>query len=336
MYEKIAADTMMEKEPWRYNAYLKRLLQRVDDGGLSPINMHIFDGMEKGVAALQFLQRANNIGKVVISSPSRLLCTAEQMPVLSGGLGALGVVTAQFLVEEGAKALCLLSRNGQPAKDVGPQWSWLQKSAVQLRIEKCDAGKKESVTALRDALAGSTLGGLLHLAGVLADGVLPSLNRESLDRSYGPKVHGLFNLCRILDFHRAAPHLLFSSTSALFGSPGQANYSASNSVLDALAPFLSSQDPDGGDFLWRNARSVQWGPWAEVGMAVQANTLGRAKSMGVGALTNAQGLAIMSSILSSSNLLVGAVPVRWGKYLKSAYPQVPSFLKDFEAEAKKE
>ena len=141
MYEKIAADTMMEKvhsdfyllrksnnietllgcltwvvlcrrpqEPWRYNAYLKRLLQRVGDGGLTPINMclasiassvalhalgctlsnptiiaasngceerrrtrHIYEGMEKGVAALQFLQRANNIGKVVISSPSRFL-----------------------------------------------------------------------------------------------------------------------------------------------------------------------------------------------------------------------------------------------------------------------
>ena len=50
------------------------------------------------------------------AADSGLLCTAEQMPVLSGGLGALGVVTAQFLVEEGAKALCLLSRNGQPAK----------------------------------------------------------------------------------------------------------------------------------------------------------------------------------------------------------------------------
>ncbi|CAE7249833.1 ppsC, partial [Symbiodinium sp. CCMP2456] len=138
MYEKIAADTMMEKEPWRYNAYLKRLLHRVDDGGLSPINMHTFDGMEKGVAALQFLQRASNIGKVVITSPSRLLCSPKQMPVLSGGLGALGVVTAQFLVEEGCKALCLLSRNGQPAKDVGPQWSWLQKCAVDLRVQKCD------------------------------------------------------------------------------------------------------------------------------------------------------------------------------------------------------
>ena len=32
MYEKIAADTMMENEPWRYNAYLKRLLSRVEGG----------------------------------------------------------------------------------------------------------------------------------------------------------------------------------------------------------------------------------------------------------------------------------------------------------------
>ena len=67
MYEKIAADTMMEKEPWKYNAYLKKLLSRVEHGSLKPINMHIFKGLEEGVHALQFLQRAQNIGKVVIS-----------------------------------------------------------------------------------------------------------------------------------------------------------------------------------------------------------------------------------------------------------------------------
>ena len=38
--------------------------------------------------------------------------------------------------------------------------------------------------------AGAALGGLMHLAGVLADGVLPSLTRESLDKSYGPKARG--------------------------------------------------------------------------------------------------------------------------------------------------
>ena len=32
----------------RYNAYLKRLLTRVEAGALSPINMHIFEGLEEG------------------------------------------------------------------------------------------------------------------------------------------------------------------------------------------------------------------------------------------------------------------------------------------------
>ena len=59
---------------------------------------------------------AKDLPSLDVAAYSGLLCTPEQMPVLSGGLGALGVVTAQFLVEEGAKALCLLSRNGQPAK----------------------------------------------------------------------------------------------------------------------------------------------------------------------------------------------------------------------------
>ena len=32
----------------RYNAYLKRLKDRVDSGALKPIHMHIFDGLEEG------------------------------------------------------------------------------------------------------------------------------------------------------------------------------------------------------------------------------------------------------------------------------------------------
>merc|ERR1719458_891256 len=61
MYEKIAADTMMEKQPWRYHSYLKRLIERVNDGGVNPIHLHTFAGFDNGVKALQFLQRAQNI-----------------------------------------------------------------------------------------------------------------------------------------------------------------------------------------------------------------------------------------------------------------------------------
>lgn len=44
---------------------------RLGPGQIPAIPRHLFDGLERGVAALQFLQRASNIGKVVISSPSR-------------------------------------------------------------------------------------------------------------------------------------------------------------------------------------------------------------------------------------------------------------------------
>jgi len=327
MYEKIAADTMMEKESWRYNGYLKRLLERVDQGGLKPINMHLFDGFERGVAALQFLQRANNIGKVVISEPSRALCTPDAMPVLSGGMGALGLVTAQFVVEEGAKSVCLLSRSGKPSGDAQRWWDWLKASAVTIHAPKCDVSEVKAAKELKKAMGDAKMTSLYHLAGVLADGMLPGLNREALEKSYGPKVHGLYNLVEhVLD--PSAACVLFSSTSSLFGSPGQANYAAANSVLDSLAGLWNAQ---GSHKAW----AIQWGPWAEVGMATQANTLKRAKATGVGAITLAQGMTVMSSVLAGAQPLAGAAHIRWAKYLKMVYQDVPKFLGDFEAEVRK-
>ncbi|CAE7746767.1 ppsC, partial [Symbiodinium pilosum] len=279
MYEKIAADTMMEKESWRYNAYLKRLRDRVDAGALKPIHMHVFEGLEQGVRALQFLQRAQNIGKVVISEPSKLPVGTH---VLSGGTGALGVVTAQFLAEEGAKSLCLLSRGGRPQEEVQARWDWLQASALQLQVVRCDVSEEASVRAAE--LKDGPFASLFHLAGALADAMLPALDREMFQKSYGAKVHGLRHLLRY-HFSDAAQLILFSSTSSLFGAPGQGNYAAANSALDAFAAFARLR-PGG-------AVSVQWGPWAEVGMAAQKGTVQRAKASGIGALTNQQGLGPM-------------------------------------------
>lgn len=327
MYEKIAADTMMEMEPWRYNGYLRRLLERVEDGALRPIHMHTFRGFEEGVAAMQFLQRAQNIGKVVISEPSRMLCGPSSAPVLSGGTGALGVIAAQHLVEEGAKTVHLLSRSGKVPSDVKSRFDWLQAASVVVRVHKCDVSQEASVKALKGQLEGS-LDCLLHLAGALADGMLPNLTGEMFQQSYGPKVHGLHHLRQHLPFEKDASFVLFSSTSSLFGSPGQGNYAAANSVLDAVAPHWTALGHG-------RARSVQWGPWGEAGMAVDKSTLQRAKASGLGALSSAQGMAIMGSVLLGADALVGAVNVRWPKFLRTVYDETPRFLEAMQAEARK-
>merc|ERR1719223_1651980 len=89
-----------QKQPWRYHSYLKRLIERVNDGGVNPIHLHTFAGFDNGVKALQFLQRAQNIGKVIISAASTMMCESGATALLSGGTGSLGVVTARFMVEE--------------------------------------------------------------------------------------------------------------------------------------------------------------------------------------------------------------------------------------------
>ena len=337
LYEKIAADTMMDVEPWRYNGYLKLLLKRVDEGGLSPINMHVTEGMEHGVKAMQYLQRAQNIGKVVISVPTTMQTRPDAEYLLSGGMGALGLVTAEYLVQEGAKYLSLLSRSGKPSADAKSLWDWLGTSSITVSARACDCAKLEAVQELAAVMKKegasrspqTNMGAIIHLAAVLDDATFPKLTPAHLSTSFGAKVWGARHLKLVMGSGALKPEymLLFSSTSALLGSPGQANYSASNASLDAHAYYWRQQ----GEQAW----SVQWGPWREVGMAAQKGTVERLKAQGVGSLSNAIGMAALSSTLSSGTATIVAQPMRWGTYLKQ-YPKIPPFLARFAAEAKTE
>jgi hypothetical protein len=78
----------------------------------------------------------------------------------------------------------------------------------------------------------------------------------------GPKIEGTLNL------HAASKDLkldffaFFSSVAAMVGSAGQANYCAGNAFMDSFAIHRRANGLP--------ASSVQWGPWGEVGMAVQS------------------------------------------------------------------
>ena len=323
--------------------------------------MHVFEGMDTGVKAMQFLQRAQNIGKVVISQPSTLELKPESHYVLSGGMGALGMVTAQYLLEEGAKSMTLLSRSGRvlsstvsgssqimirwqhclavtllsriscsgrPSADITELWAALQDSKVELQAAPCDIGVLDAVQALAKQLQGDKkqTAGLIHLAAVLDDATMPKLTRGHLERSYGAKVWGARHLRFCLQGSEPWDFaLLFSSTSALLGSPGQGNYSAANAALDGHARYWKKS-------LEEPVVSVQWGPWKEVGMAAQKGTVERLRASGVGSLTNAFGMAALAGCLRSPlSTTIVAQPMRWAVYLKQ-YPKVPPFLSRFASE----
>src|SRR5438034_1357914 len=72
-------------------------------------------------------------------------------------------------------------------------------------------------------------------AGVLEDGTLDSQDEERLERVMRPKVDAALHLHELTAGMELSAFVLFSSAITVLGGAGQANYSAANVFLDALA-----------------------------------------------------------------------------------------------------
>ena len=258
------------------------------------------------------------------------MAPAASAHVVTGGTGGLGLLTARWLAQRGdARTLALASRSGVLARGSVVEWKGLHATSVATLVQRCDTAEGAHVGRLMAHVTGAASGmGVWHAAGVLADGVLPGQTAERLARVYAPKAHGAWALHCAFSRAVVRTHTLFSSVAALLGGAGQANYSAANACLDALGSYRRT--------CARAAMSVQWGAWAEVGMAARGAAAERMAAMetasGFGRLGLAQGLgALHAAVLPRASSLVGVMPVQWGRMLRDG--AVPAFLSSMAAPA---
>ena len=238
--------------------------------------------------------------------------------LITGGSGGLGLLTARWLAQRGARNLVLASRGGALARVTATEWRQIQVTSVATLLHCCDTAEAVHVrqlVVLALGAAGTT--GVWHAAGVLADGLLSRQDATTCARVYAPKAHGAWALQRAYVAAPVRVCAFFSSVMALLGGAGQANYAAANICLDVLAVHRRAQA--------QMAVSVQWGAWAEVGMASRGAASKRISAIGFGRIALAQGLgALHTAVLQRGPPCLGAVQVVWSRFVGRA--GVPAFL----------
>ncbi|GAA4411379.1 hypothetical protein GCM10023148_03880 [Actinokineospora soli] len=229
--------------------------------------------------------------------------------LITGGLGALGLVTAEKLVDLGARHIALVGRRGTPADDAVEIWERLQQRA-EVRVLRGDLSSAEDVTRIVAELAGGEhpLGGVLHAAGGLADAPIAAQTWESIDGLFGPKVYGSWLLHEAtagldLDFFVA-----YSSAASVVGGMSQSNYAAANAFLDQLCHRRAAAGLP--------ALAVNWGPWSEVGMSARLSEL-HVKALeheGVHYFTPEKALRALAVLLRRPWPQVAAGEVDWARF----------------------
>ncbi|MEU4343918.1 type I polyketide synthase [Nocardia sp. NPDC023852] len=233
--------------------------------------------------------------------------------LISGGLGGLGIGLARWLAARGVRHLVLAGRH-DPAPHVQARIAELRGDGVEVVVARADVARRQDVARVLTDIDERMppLRGVLHAAMVLDDRTILELDAERYERVLAPKMRGAWNLHELTGDRKLEFFVMYSSASALLGSPGQANYAAANAFLGALARHRKH----GG----RTALCVDWGLYSQEGIMAGRNAEGeRLAHRGVGTLTPEQGMEILGRLLSGSTSQVAAANLDLRQWL-AFYP----------------
>lgn len=353
-YFAIDMDLMFRNRPDQAASLLRELWRRFEDGTFKPLSLREYP-LANAQEAFRYMAQRQNIGKVVLSLdnlPAAVEATAptpattsrtvikfhsEATYLITGGLGGLGLLTAQWMIDKGARNIVLLGRT-PPNETARQAISKLEQHEARVVFLQADVANKTDLARAFAELKTHelpALRGVVHTAGLIDDSLLINLNLERFQYVMGPKVAGAWNLHQLtldqsLDFF-----VLFSSAASVLGSPGQGNYAAANAFLDALANYRRNLDLP--------ALSINWGPWSYIGMSVHIDQTERLSRFGVVPIDVDSGFRTLDRLLREDVTQALVMQADWRRlrqaYWSSAAPffsTVASGVEEPQTEAPKE
>ncbi|OJJ02001.1 hypothetical protein ASPVEDRAFT_887593 [Aspergillus versicolor CBS 583.65] len=239
-FSRIDITTVMQRRPAIISTLFQHAFREYILQGPSPVT--ILSASKLG-AAVDMISPGHSVVSLNDSSPvllrpppaEELKLDSESTYVLAGGLGALGLHIANWMVACGARNLAFLSRSGG-AKHQHDLHRFTERF-VRVEAFKCDVNDALGVAKVFSAIKarGSRIAGVIQLAMVLDDSIFDNMSFDQWRRAIEPKTKGSRNLLANIWPDDGSFFILLSSITGVIGNTAQANYAAGNTFEDALA-----------------------------------------------------------------------------------------------------
>jgi myxalamid-type polyketide synthase MxaC len=265
--------------------------------------------------------------------PNAFSAAGDGYFIVTGGLGGVGLVVAEWLAERGAKRIALLGRTPLTSRE---RWDDDSLTADERRridavraterhgatvctasIDVADTGALQRFAAERRSEGWGSARGILHCAVAMQFALLTERNDTVMDAMMRSKIGGAEALLSAFGSDQPEFIVMFSSLAVLLGDRGQGAYAAANAALDAWT------------LVQRRAGTrvsvINWGAWLNTGLAASrggelvTDTLKLRGVLPVSrqAATAALGAVIAGNVASAAVFGVGAaesmapVPDAW-------------------------
>ena len=161
--------------------------------------------------------------------------------LITGGLGHLGLKTAHWMVDKGARNIVLVGRS-DASSTARQAIAQLEDNGAKVLVVKADVSVEEDVVRIFDKIKAyyPPLRGIFHAAGVAAFHPLQDMTPELIKSVLDPKVLGTWNLHQITLGMKLDFFVSISSIASVWGSEGLGHYAAASHFLDIFAHYRHS------------------------------------------------------------------------------------------------
>ncbi len=268
--------------------------------------------------SVQRLRRTEDL----TANPNPLTLNREASYLITGGFGRMGILTAKYLAERGAKTILLMGRSVPNEVAMRELKETFELNGVNIIPVHGDVSDAEVISELFNTTAYPPICGVVHAAGTLADATIATIEKHHLDEVMQSKITGTLLLHEATIGRDLEFFIVYSSIGAVFGPIGQANYAAANAWMDQLIAYRVANGLPG--------LSINWGAWSGDGLAQRGAAHSTTSVMAsIKQIDPKMGYASFGNLFGQRGQIL-AVPIDWAKAMEylADKPLLEMFMND--------